>query len=412
MFSENMASNFERYPLLAQLVVYQHLRFERLWIGADGIALIDSPCSNLNPRLNFQEIPEREMKEKSGEVTPPQYDDREVVASYGTAVTCGERDEITEVGEGSEGLTEKKKERAKETGTRRRTGDFNTAPTVTTTWMNSWACFCWLVVFLRRHRVRPTVAMAYGVEAILLWLAIQEQHQLQNMNSWACFCWLVVFLRRHRVRPTVAMAYGVEAILLWLAIQEQHQLQNVSEDYPSDLDFIKALQIISIGLTIYNALFTLGDWIGYRHSHPHLAAFHLALLVLALTHFVVATIHLVLRSRIFPPHYMETLVSGVGVVVAFIELYGADAYFAAKRAYRDTHPHLTRLQPRSQTQSIVHRAIHVVNPPSSSSSSSGIQLVPRGAPQDLEAQLYEEDDFHLAPECKIWTNDLDSRWTV
>ncbi|KAG5543614.1 hypothetical protein RHGRI_016384 [Rhododendron griersonianum] len=75
------------------------------------------------------------MKEKSGEVTPPQYDDREVVASYGTAVTSGERDEITEVGEGSEGLKEETKERAKETGTRRRTGDFNTAPTVTTTWI-------------------------------------------------------------------------------------------------------------------------------------------------------------------------------------------------------------------------------------------------------------------------------------
>lgn len=75
------------------------------------------------------------MKEKSGEVTPPQYDDQEVVASYGTAVTSGERDEITEVGEGSEGLKEETKERAKETGTRRRTGDFNTAPTVTTTWV-------------------------------------------------------------------------------------------------------------------------------------------------------------------------------------------------------------------------------------------------------------------------------------
>lgn len=155
-------------------------------------------------------------------------------------------------------------------------------------------------------------------------------------NLWAWFLWLVVFLRHHRVRPTVAMAWAVEGIILWMAI------------YRHDLyvpEFSEELRSISIGITAYNVLFTLFDWLEYRHSHPRLATFYLAFLVLAVTHLVVATTHHVLSVTLGDVRHMEVLVavSGLGTVVSSIEVYGADAYFAAQKAYRDTHPQLTRL---------------------------------------------------------------------
>ncbi|KAI8550059.1 hypothetical protein RHMOL_Rhmol06G0074800 [Rhododendron molle] len=79
-------------------------------------------------------------------------------------------------------------------------------------------------------------------------MIVSTQQVMAMMNPRAFFGWLMVFLHRHRVRPTVAMACGVKAIILRLTIEQQHT---------RDSDFIKALKIISISLTVYNALFTL-----------------------------------------------------------------------------------------------------------------------------------------------------------
>lgn len=97
-----------------------------------------------------------------------------------------------------------------------------------------------------------------------------------------------------------------------------------------------------------------------------------------MANFVVATIHHILSSRLFVPHYSEILVSGLGVVVTFIEAYGANAYFAAGKVYRDTHPKLTILQPPRQSHAIVHHAMSLLRVVHSLSlSSSEIQLVQR-----------------------------------